>query len=147
MIEKYEEIQNQLQKVEEEYSFEEMFHQAVALLHPYDNSYMEFLNLYSAKDEEYQTKNPSNCLEISKVKLRHFYRHLPAFEMHIGKEEIQAAKFCCLLDFSDEAQEHINKARNIFEANFGEDHPILCEELKPIFLLIDERRQKERLLN
>ena len=42
MIEKYEEIQNQLRKVEEEYSFEEMFHQAVALLHPYDNSYMEW---------------------------------------------------------------------------------------------------------
>ena len=108
---------------------------------------MEFLNLYSAKDEEYQTKNPSNCLEISKVKLRHFYRHLPAFEMNIGKEEIQAAKFCCLLGFLDEAEEHINKARNIFEANFGEDHPILYEGLKPIYLLIDERRQKEQLLN
>ena len=144
MTEKYEEIQNQLRKVEEEYSFEEMFHQAVALLHPYDNSYMEFLNLYSAKDEEYQTKNLSNCLEISKIKLRHLYRHLPAFEMHIGKEEIQAAKFCCLLDFLDEAEEHINKARNIFEANFGEDHPILCEELKPISLLIDERRQNKK---
>ena len=76
---------------------------------------MEFLNLYSAKDEEYRTKNASNYLEISKVKLRHFYRHLPAFEMHIGKEEIQAAKFCCLLDFSDEAQEHINTARNIYK--------------------------------
>ena len=69
LIERYKDIQNQLRKKAEEFQFEEVFNQAVAVFHPYDITFMEFLNLHSEK-EEYETKNHSKCLEISKIKLR-----------------------------------------------------------------------------
>ena len=142
MIERYEKIQNQLEKAsEEEYSFEETFNQAVDVFHPFDISFMEFLNFHSEKEDYHQnSKNLSKCLEVSKIKLRHFYQYLPAFHMLIGKEEIQAAKLYYHLDFLGEAEEHINKAKDIFVVNFGEDHPILSKELKSLCLQIDERK-------
>ena len=81
--------------------------------------------------------------------------------MNIGDQEIQAAKFCtflgkskckifCQTDFErefiseliDEAEEHLAKAKDIFEVIFGKDHPILTKEWKSVRNQIDEKKSK-----
>ena len=83
--------------------------------------------------------------------------------MNIGDQEIQAAKFCTFLgksksitftfcqteferefisDLIDEAEEHLAKAKDIFEVIFGKDHPTLTKEWKSVRNQIDEKKSK-----
>ena len=142
-IEKYKILKRQLIRAEacQLDQFDELFNNAITVFHPFDIKFMEFLNSYAAN--EYQSKNYSRCLEMSKMKLSHLYQHVPEFEMHVGSEEIQAADLCCLLGFLDEAEEHIEKAKNILSVVFGEDHPILDKKWKPIHLKIDQKKQNQ----
>ena len=140
-VEKYKVLKRQLLGAEANNldKFDELFEDAVIVFHPFDIKFMDFLDFYA--NNEYQRKNYSRCLEISKMKLSHLNQHVPEFDANIGSEEIQAAKLYCLLGFSDEAEEHIDKAKNILQVVFGEDHPILDKKWKPIRLQIDQNNQ------
>ena len=141
-IEKYKSLKRQLVKAVacQSDQFDELFNKAITIFHPFDVKFMDFLDFYAPN--EYQSKNYSRCLEISKMKLAHLYQHVPEFEMHIGSEEILAADLCCRLSFLDESEEHIEKAKNILSVVFGEDHPILDKKWKPIRLQIDQKKPK-----
>ena len=141
-IEKYKTLKSQLIQASESCQFglfDEIFKNAATVFHPFDVKFMEFLNIYAANED--QSKNPSRFLEISKMKLCHLYRHIPEFDLSIGSEEIQAAKLCCLLGLLDQAEEHLNRGKNILQVIFGEAHPILNKKWKPIRLQIDQKKQ------
>ena len=141
-IEKYKTLKRQLTKAADACQFDlfdELFKNAISVFHPFDVKFMEFLNIYAANED--QSKNPSRFLEISKMKLCHLYRHIPEFDLSIGSEEIQAAKLCCLLGLLDQAEEHLNRGKNILQVIFGEAHPILNKKWKPIRLQIDQKKQ------
>ena len=140
-VEKYKVLKRQLLRAEANHldKFDELFENAVIVFHPFDIKFMDFLDFYAKN--EYERRNYSRCLEISNMKLSHLNQHVPEFEMHIGSEEIQAANLYCLLGFLDEAEEHIDKAKNILQVVFGEDHPILDKKWKPIRLQIDQNNQ------
>ena len=140
-VEKYKVLKHQLLRAKANCldKFDELFHIAVTVFHPFDIKFMAFLNFYS--DNEFHSKNYSRCLEISKMKLCHLYQHVPEFEMHIGSEEIQAAKLCHLLGFMDKAEDHLNRGKNILQVIFGDDHPILDKKWKPIRLQMDKQSE------
>ena len=45
-----------------------------------------------------------------------------------------------ILDLIEEAEEHLAKAKDIFEVIFGKDHPILTKEWKNVRNQIDEKK-------
>ena len=138
---------------------DKLYNDAKETFHPFDTVFTEFLNIYIF--EQIDAKNYAKCLEMTKFKLAHLYQHLPKYEMNIGDQEIQAAKFCtflgkseskifCKTEFErefiseliDEAEEHLAKAKDIFEVIFGKDHPILTKEWKSVRNQIDEKKLK-----
>ena len=117
---------------------DDLFQKARTIFHPFDVSFVEFLQAYS--QQQYEAKDYSRCLDISLTKLSHLRQHLPFYHMKLGFEEIQAATFCNSLERLDEAIEHINAAKDILQINFGDDHPILAKEWKVAFSILGRPR-------
>ena len=111
-------------------SCEHLFNKAVAIIHPYDRDLMKFLTIFQSKLS--QAGHYPRCLDVTKLMLINRYQNLPTYDWNIGIEELNAAKFCSILGFYDEAEEHIVKAKDILQVNFGFEHPLLTKELKPI---------------
>jgi DNA gyrase inhibitor GyrI len=59
--------------------------------------------------------------------------------MNIGGQEIQTAKFCIQLGLWEEANDHLNEAKNIFEVMFGDNHRIVTEKCRNIQIQIDQK--------
>ena len=122
-------------------SCEHLFNKAVTIIHPYDRDLMKFLTVFQSKLS--QAGHYPRCLDVTKLMLVNRYQNLPPYDWNIGIEELNAAKFCSILGVYDEAEEHIEKAKNILSVVFGDDHPILDKKWKPIHLKIDQKKQNQ----
>ena len=74
---------------------EDLYNRTLKIFHPYDEYFSEFLNI--CLYEYIEAENHAKCLEISKMKLIYLNQHLNSYEMNIGGQEIQTAKFCIQL--------------------------------------------------
>ena len=74
---------------------EDLYNRALEIFHPYDEYFSEFLNL--CLYEYIEAENYAKCLEITKMKLIYLNQHLNSYEMNIGGQKIQTAKFCIQL--------------------------------------------------
>ena len=145
LFEKQKSIRKQILNVSEKQFFKNLYEQAIEIFHPFDTNFTSFLTLYSS--QQYEEKNYSFCLDVSRLKLIHLRQHVPPYQMNIGSEEIMFSKLCTWLGLFEEAEEHINIAKDILQVNFGMDHPLLDKEWKPIRQQIDKSKQSQKYLS
>ena len=107
---------------------DELYDEALKIFHPYDFFYMGFVNAYFKEMESTclsaRMLSPAifqKFLEIVEMRLKFLYKHFVPYEVNIGWEERQIALIYNALCKFDQADEHIEKARRVFEVNFG--HP------------------------
>lgn len=117
---------------------EELYNEAIEIFHPFDGTFIEFLNVHNY--EQIEMKNYAKCLDIAEIKLVHLHQHLQEYDMSIGDQAIEAAKWCTHLDLWDEAEGYVIKAKDIFEVMFGKDYPLLTQKWKPIQIQIDQHK-------
>ena len=98
-IDKYNGMKEEISSVianSDDFKFnEDLYNRALEIFHPYDEYFSEFLNL--CLYEYIEAENYAKCLEITKMKLIYLNQHLNSYEMNIGGQEIQTAKFCIQL--------------------------------------------------
>ena len=71
---------------------EEIYNEAIEIFHPFDVTFIEFLNVHIY--EPIEMKNYAKCLDIAETKLVHLHQHLQEYDMSIGEQAIEAAKCC-----------------------------------------------------
>ena len=71
---------------------EELYNEAIEIFHPFDGTFIEFLNVHNY--EQIEMKNYAKCLDIAEIKLVHLHQHLQEYDMSIGDQAIEAAKCC-----------------------------------------------------
>ena len=95
-IDKYKKLKKQMTKVienpENQKLNDDVFNESIEVFHPFDVKFIEFLNGYT--HQQIEEKNYAKCLDITEIKLLHLCRHLQAYNMNIGEQAIEAAKYC-----------------------------------------------------
>ena len=71
---------------------EKLYNEAIEIFHPFDGTFIEFLNVHNY--EQIEMKNYAKCLDIAEIKLVHLHQHLQEYDMSIGEQAIEAAKCC-----------------------------------------------------
>ena len=77
--------------------------------------------------------------------LTNYYKHLPAYDLNIGGKEIEVANLFNILGKLDEAEKHINKAKDILQIRLGSDHPLLATKWKRVRQEINLNKQMKML--
>ena len=77
--------------------------------------------------------------------LTNYYKHLPAYDLNIGGKEIEVANLFNILGKLDEAEKHINRAKDILQIRLGSDHPLLSTKWKRVRQEIDLNKQMKML--
>ena len=105
--------------------YEKLFKQAVAIFHPYDSEFYSILEILYKK-RSYADKY-KECLVISRLMLTNIYQNCPHYCLIRGLHEMMFAILCNGMNLVEEAELHINRAKDIFKVTHGDDHPILTK--------------------
>ena len=107
--------------------YESLYKRAAKIFHHYDIDFLELLNLYGAK--QICTGNVPKSLDTLKsslpLMLASYYQNFPPYDLNIGGKEIEVANLFNILGMLDEAEDHINKAKEILEVHLGQGHPLI----------------------
>ena len=77
---------------DEKETYENLYYQAVEVFHPYDKDFVDLLKAYYIR--QIRDDNTKRCLEIGKMLLINYYKHLPAYNKLTGLTEMTVAKIC-----------------------------------------------------
>ena len=119
--------------------YDTFFNDALKVFHPYDSTFMDFMKNFRglwAKKGEF-----ARCYQITQMILKNLYHNNPQYDLAIAMEEIWAGRFCIQIDKLEEAENHVNKAENIFRISYAdENHPILSKICREAFGAIAMKR-------
>ena len=124
---------------------ESMFEQAMEIFHPYDEDFIQLLNIYFRL--RLAQENHVECLKICQLILTNYHQNIP-FHVNTGLFEVQAARSCIELNHLEAAESHIKKAKTIFQVIYGDDqNKLVNENCDQICKTIEEKKKKKDFVN
>ena len=95
---------------------------------------MELTNLFCLKKLDVNDgkinlyKNILILKQDLNIMLTNYYQHLPYYDLNIGGKEIEMANLCNILGCIGEAEDHIDKAKEILQVRLGKNHPLITKK-------------------
>ena len=108
---------------------------------------MELTNLFclkklDVKDGKNLYKNIIILKQNLNIMLTNYYQHLPYYDLNIGGKEIEMANLCNILGCLDEAEDHIEKAKDILQVRLGKNHPLINKKWNKVRQEINMNRRQ-----
>ena len=117
---------------------ETMFDEAMEIFHPYDEDFIQLLNIYF-RIRLSQTNNVE-ALKICQMILINYHENMP-FHINTALFEVQAARLSTELNNLDDGESHIKKAKKIFQVIYGNDpNELVNQNCAQICKDIEKRR-------
>ena len=110
---------------------ESLFKEAVVIFHPYDSDFYSLMDnlfgIYISGIKKYR-----KAIFIGRLMLTNVYQNCPHYCVTTGFHEQILAMLCNDLHLVEEAELHINRAKDIHEVTHGNGHPILTRDCRQI---------------
>ena len=124
---------------------ESMFKEALEIFHPYDEDFIQLLNIYFRL--RLAQENHVESLKICQLILINYHQNIP-FHVNTGLFEVQAARSSIELNNLEAAESHIKKAKSIFRVIYGDDqNKLVNENCDQICKTIEEKKKKKDFVN
>lgn len=119
---------------------ENLFRKAAAIFHHRDKDYYDFLeHFYDVKiaNEAYR-----DCLDLLRIILANQHDNDSPYSINKALTEMKAAKLCSYLNFLDEADVHLSKAKDNLRVTHGDIHPLASRDWRRLRQDIDMGRRE-----
>ena len=137
LLEQYSNLKTKLKSElpEEKSELENLFQQCSNIIHHNDKDYFDMLEiLYEKRLEQ---KDYKGCLDLILIMLSHFHENSPSYDVNTALHEMKAAKLCSYLNYLDEAEIHISKAKDHLRVTHGDILPLVSKYWRKIRQDID----------
>lgn len=125
---------------EPEEDCESFYEDMKTIFHPWDKKYLDLLEMLF--EQRLAKENFRGSMSLALEILEHYYQHYPKFDINTGLMELKTAKLLAFLDSLEEAEKHLEKAKDILVVTHGPSHPLVAGALKQLKQDIDMGRRE-----